>query len=103
MATAQTVWGIDVGRSALKAIKLRAGAEGKVEILAHDYIEHEKILSEPDANRQELIAQVLEKFLSRNDITKDQVFVSVPGQHTLSRFTKLPPVAPKRIPDIVRY
>ena len=46
MATAQTVWGIDVGRSALKAIKLRAGADGKVEILAHDYIEHEKILSE---------------------------------------------------------
>ncbi|MBI4718507.1 MAG: type IV pilus assembly protein PilM [Planctomycetes bacterium] len=103
MATTQAVWGIDVGRCALKAIKLRAGAEGQVEVVAHDYVEHAKILSQPDADRHELIAAALEKFLSRNDITKDRVVVSVPGQHTLARFTKLPPVAPKRIPDIVRY
>ncbi len=102
MASAQTVWGIDVGRCALKAIKIRA-AEDKVEIVAHDYIEHAKILSQPDADRAELIRAALEKFLSRNDISKDAVVVSVPGQHTLARFTKLPPVAPKRIPDIVRY
>ncbi|MCH7992977.1 MAG: type IV pilus assembly protein PilM [Planctomycetes bacterium] len=103
MASTQAVWGIDVGRCALKAIKLRSAADGKVEVLGHDYVAHESILSEPDANRQELISAALEKFLSRNDITKDQVVVSVPGQHTLARFTKLPPVAPKRIPDIVRY
>ncbi len=103
MATAQAVWGIDVGRCALKAVRLRAGAEGKIELLAHDYIEHAKILSQPDADRHELIAAALEKFLSHNDISKDRVVVSVPGQHTLARFTKLPPVAPKRIPDIVRY
>lgn len=103
MASTQAVWGLDVGRRALKAIKLRPAADGKVEVLAHDYIAHEKILSEPDAIRQELIAAALEKFLSRNDLTKDPVIVSVPGQHTLARFTKLPPVAAKRIPDIVRY
>ena len=103
MATTQAVWGIDVGRCALKAVRMRVAAEGKVEIVAHDYLEHAKILSQPDADRQELIANALEKFLSRNDISKDRVVVSVPGQHTLARFTKLPPVAPKRIPDIVRY
>jgi len=103
MATTQAVWGIDVGRCALKAIKLRPGADGKVEVLAFDYVEHAKILSQPDADRHALIGAALEKFLSRNDVSKDQVFVSVPGQHTLARFTKLPPVAPKRIPDIVRY
>lgn len=103
MAVAQTIWGIDLGRCALKAIKLRSVGEGKVEILAHDYVEHSKILSQPDADRPALIAAALEKFLSRNDITRDHVFVSVPGQHTLARFTKLPPVQPKRIPDIVRY
>lgn len=103
MASVQSVWGIDVGRCALKAIKLRAAGDGKVEVVAHDYVEHAKILTQPDADRPALIAAALEKFLSRNDITKDQVFVSVPGQHTLARFTKLPPVADKRIPDIVRY
>lgn len=103
MATAATIWGIDIGRCALKAIKLRMGPEGAVEILGFDYVEHAKILSQPDANRHELIAAALEKFLSHNDLSKDQVVVSVPGQHTLARFTKLPPVAPKRIPDIIRY
>jgi type IV pilus assembly protein PilM len=103
MASAQAVWGIDVGRCALTAIKLRAGADGNVEILAHDFIEHAQILSQPDADRPALIQSALEQFLSRNDISKDKVIVSVPGQHTLARFTKLPPVALKRIPDIVRY
>ena len=103
MATAQAIWGIDLGRCALKAIKLRVASEGQVEILAKDYVEHPTILSQPDADRLELIRAALEKFLSRNDISKDEVVVSVPGQHTLARFTKLPPVAPKRIPDIVRY
>jgi type IV pilus assembly protein PilM len=103
MASAQAVWGIDVGRCALKAIKLRVAADGKVEIVAHDYVEHAKILSQPDADRHALIGAALEKFLSHNDTSKDHIVVSVPGQHTLARFTKLPPVAAKRIPDIVRY
>ena len=103
MAKNQAVWGLDLGRCALKAVKLRVGADDKVEIAAHDYIEHAKILSQPDADRVELISSALEKFLSRNDISKDAVVIGVPGQHTLARFTKLPPVAPKKIPDIVRY
>ncbi len=103
MANTQAVWGIDLGRCALKAIKLRVGADDKVEIVACDYIEHDQDLSQAEDKRHELIAAALEKFLSRNDISKDAVAVSVPGQQTLARFTKLPPVAPKRIPDIVRY
>lgn len=103
MAGSQSVWGIDVGRTALKAVKLRSTGDDNIEVQAVEFVEHAKVLSQPDANRPELIAAALEKFLSRNDISKDQVVVSVPGQHTLSRFTKLPPVAPKRIPDIVRY
>ena len=91
MASAQTIWGIDIGRCALKALKLRLTGDNKVEIIAHDYVEHAKILSQPDADRHQLIASALEKFLSRNDLSKDRVVVSVPGQHTLSRFTKLPP------------
>jgi len=103
MAIVRAVWGIDIGRCALTAVKLRPGAEDRVELVAAEYIEHSKILSQPDADRHELIAEALETFLSRNDISKDDVLVSVPGQQTLARFTKLPPVAPKKIPDIVRY
>jgi len=102
MASVQTVWGIDVGRCALKALKLRL-TEEKVEVVACQHIEHEKILTQADADRGALIRSALEKLLSQHDLSKDRVVVSVPGQHTLARFTKLPPVAAKRIPDIVKY
>ncbi|MCK4659039.1 MAG: type IV pilus assembly protein PilM [Phycisphaerae bacterium] len=103
MAGGRTVWGLDVGKCALKALKIRAGADGNIELLASDYIEHEQMLSEPDADREALIASALETFLSRNDITDVPVVVGVPGQHTLARFSKLPPVESKKIAEIVRY
>ncbi|MFH0982152.1 MAG: type IV pilus assembly protein PilM [Planctomycetota bacterium] len=103
MASGQTVWGLDVGKCALKALKIRATPDGKTELLALDYIEHEQILSQPDVDREALIAAALEQFLSRNDITDTPVVVGVPGQHTLARFSKLPPVEAKKIAEIVRY
>jgi len=102
MATGKAVWGIDIGHSALKALKLRAAGD-KAEVLAFDFIEHAKVLSQPDADRNALIAEALVKLSSRHVMAKDKLVVAVPGQQTLSRFTKLPPVEPKKIPDIVRY
>lgn len=103
MASGQTVWGIDVGRSALKAIRLRALTEGLVEVVGQTYVEHETILTDSSTDRDLKITQALQKFLSQNDISSDQVVVSVPGQHTLARFSPLPPVDAKKIPDLVRY
>ncbi len=103
MAGATAIWGIDLGRCSLKAIKLRPGADGKVDIVGQELIEHAKMLSQPDTDRHEVVSSAIEKFLARNDISKDKVVVGVPGQHTLARFSKLPPVEPKKIPDIVRY
>jgi len=102
MATHRACWGIDVGQCALKAVKMRQAGE-RVEVLAFDIVDHPQILSEPDADAPALIRRALEKFLSRNDLTGAQVAVSVPGHQTFSRFTKLPPVEPKKIPDIVRF
>ncbi len=107
MAGPQTVWGIDVGKCALKAVKLRIGADKSVEAVAADYVEHAKILTQADADPEALWSAALEKFLSRNDISNDKVVVSVPGQQTLARFSKLPPLdkkeMKKKLPDLVRY
>jgi type IV pilus assembly protein PilM len=97
------VWGIEIGHAALKAVKLRHADNGMVELVAFDLIEHPKILSQPDANPEELIRAALEKFASRNEWKGDQIVIGVPGQQTFSRFTKLPPVDEKKIPDIVRF
>src|SRR5919197_4525714 len=96
------VWGIDLGQCALKALRLE-DVEGEVTATAFDYVEYPKILSQPDADPDQLIREALEKFLSRNTLRGDTVAISVPGQSGLARFVKLPPVEEKKIPDIVRF
>lgn len=107
MASSNAVWGIDIGQCALKAIKLRPAENGRVEAVAFDVIEHEKILSQPDADRDELIAAALQKFTSRNETQGDKCIVGVPGQQTFARFCKMPPIDLKKdarkIHDLVRY
>ncbi len=48
------VWGIDVGQCALKAVRLEV-KDGQVVATAFEYIEHPKILSQPDADPDELL------------------------------------------------
>ncbi len=102
MAKAKTVWGIDIGQCALKALKLRI-VEGQLQVEAFDVIEHAKILSQPEVDRAGMIRTALEQFQSRNNLEGSMVCVSVPGQSSFTRFVKLPPVEPKKIPDIVRF
>lgn len=102
MPSTKTVWGIDVGQCALKALKLQ-WRDGKLRALGFDVIEHAKILSQPDADEQALIRSALAKFLSRNSIKGSTLVISVPGQASFTRFIKLPPVEMKKIPEIVRY
>jgi type IV pilus assembly protein PilM len=104
MAKTGSVWGIDLGQCALKALRCREGDEpGTIVAEAFDYIEYPKMLGQPDANAPELLAEALETFLSRNSLAGDRVAISVSGQSGLSRFIKLPPVETKKIPDIVKY
>jgi len=104
MAEIRGVWGIDIGLAGLKAIRL-VYAEAARQVLAthFDYIPHPKILSQPDANPEELIAQALDLFLSRNKLEGDSVAISVPGQSALARFIQLPPVEASKVGEIVKY
>ncbi len=107
MASGIAVWGIDIGQCALKAIKLRPAEGGQVEALAFDIVEHPKILSQPDADRDALLAESLKTFVSRNQVQGDRFVVGIPGQQTFARFCKMPPIDlkkdAKKIHDLVRY
>lgn len=103
MAKTEAVWGIDVGQCSLKALRCTRGEDGTMVATAFDYIEYPKILSQPDANPDELIKEALEQFLSRNEVVGDKVAISVSGQAGLSRFFKPPPVDAKTLPDIVKF
>jgi len=104
MASGSYVWGIDIGKCALKALRCRvSGDPRKLEAVACEYIEYPMILSQPEADPVELVQAALEQLLSRNDLKGDKVAVSVPGNLGLSKFIKLPPIESKKIPDIVKY
>ena len=104
MAKIQAVWGIDIGNTSLKALRCSLAAEpGKVEALACDFIEHSKVLSLPGTDATEVLAETLQTFLSRNTVKGDRIAISVSGQNTISRFLPLPPVNPKKIPDVIKY
>jgi type IV pilus assembly protein PilM len=102
MAAPLGVWGIDIGQCALKALRVEL-VDGQVTATAFDYVEHPKILSQPDADPDQLTREALEQFLSRNSLKGDLVVIGVPGQSGLARFVKLPPVEEKKIGDIVRF
>ncbi|WP_165224477.1 type IV pilus assembly protein PilM [Aquisphaera insulae] len=104
MAKIQAVWAIDIGQAALKALKLVPGPNpDEVVAEAFDFIEYPKILSQPDADPEELVREALATFTDRNDVKGSKVAIAVPGQAGLVKFIKLPPVEKKRIPDIVKF
>ncbi len=104
MAKKETVWGIDIGNTSLKAIRCRRSSElGKIEAIGFDFIEHSKIMSQPGAEPGEILAETLKEFLNRNSLRGDRIAISVSGQNTISRFLKLPPVDVKKVSDIIRY
>jgi type IV pilus assembly protein PilM len=104
MAEERGFWGIEIGQAGLKALRIQSveGA-GKAVATNFDYIAHAKLLSQPDAVPEELIATALDTFLSRNDVRGDAVAISVPAQQTLARFIQLPPVEQSKVGQIVQY
>src|SRR5512145_962773 len=95
-------WGIDLGNRALKAVKLvRDG--GRFRVDDYDIIEHEQILSMAGDNKESLINSALTQFGQRHSLKGTSVAIAVSGQSSFARFIKLPPVEPKRIPEIVKF
>ena len=102
MATPRFAWGIDIGNRALKAIRLvRDGERLRVDDV--DVIEHEQILSTAGDNRESLIHTALANFVARHEVKGGIFGIGVSGQASFARFIKLPPVEPKKIPEIVRF
>ena len=104
-AEADMVWAIDIGNNSLKALHLST-ERGVVEVVGFDNIRHGKILSGDgvtDAEREELVALTLRKFVNKYDLSMDEIIISVPSQNSFARFVNLPPVEEKRIPEMVKF
>ncbi|MGQ9589691.1 MAG: type IV pilus assembly protein PilM [Planctomycetota bacterium] len=98
-----TIWSVDLGKSALKAVKVRRD-RGNVEILAVDKVDYAPSAAGP-ATGPEATAQVREAlsvFRARNEV-RDPLIVMHPGQGTFSRFIKIPAFDQKKLKDMVKY
>src|SRR5204863_4583587 len=102
MASARFAWGIDIGNRALKAVKLVRDGDN-VRVDDFELIEHDTVLSNAGDNRESLITSALASFVQRHPMKGGVVGVGVSGQSSFARFIKLPPVEPKKIPEIVRF
>jgi type IV pilus assembly protein PilM len=102
MANKNEAWGIDVGANAIKAVKLvRAGADVRVE--EFEVLPFKQVLTTPDLDVDQTIQVGLDQIMQKYEMDKARVVVSVPGNMAFARFAKLPPVEPKKIPDIVKF
>jgi len=102
MTSKKTVWGLDVGRSALKAVELR-DLQGKVELCAFELIEYPPAPSDAQADPRQLARDAIGQFLDRRDLSGCHVAVSTPGRGSCTRFVHLPPIESSRVPNLVRY
>ncbi len=102
MATNNESWGIDVGSSAVKAVKLvRSGGEVRMEHF--EILKYKEVLTAPDVDREEAIQLQLDALVQKHGLENAHVVASVPGNMAFARFASLPPVEPKKIPDIVKF
>ena len=94
-----TVWSIDLGKSSLKAVRLKRD-RGNLEILAVDKVDYP--LGDGSEDPAALAGEAFGVFISRNSV-KDPVVVAHPGQGTFSRFIKMPAFDDKKVNEMVGY
>lgn len=103
MASESMCWGVELGASAIKALKLGATSDGSVEVIDFAVIPHKKVLSTPGLDADDAMRVAIGQLASQYDLENTPIAVSVPGHQAFARFAKLPPVEPKKVPDIVKF
>jgi type IV pilus assembly protein PilM len=102
MAAPKAAWGIEIGAFAIKALRLERTGED-VRVVDFAVIPHKKVLTTPDLDQDEMVRLGLGQFISQKNLEGEHLVMSVPGHTAFARFAKLPPVEPKKVPDIVKF
>ena len=99
----KAAWGIDVGQYGFRAMKLEQTSQGlqAADFAVIDY--PESLASLPTASHDQVIRQAITEFLAGHNLKGAAVVVGVPGRNSQARFVALPPVEPKKIPQIVEF
>ena len=97
---AQGVWGIDISRYSIKAVRLERTKEG-ILLTAMDVV---NIPGSTDIEHAEkYVLEGLIDLKKRMKIGSEPVACSMPGHSTFNRIIKLPPVEEDKMAEIVKY
>jgi len=102
MARVRTAWGMEIGAAAIKAVRLQRDGD-EVSVTDFAVVPHKKVLATPDVDQDDLTRLSLGQFISQKSLDGEMLVISVPGHAAFARFAKLPPVDPKKVPDIVKF
>jgi type IV pilus assembly protein PilM len=93
---------MEIGASAIKAVRLQREGD-EVSVTDFAVVPHKKVLATPDVDQDDLTRLSLGQFISQKSLDGEMLVISVPGHAAFARFAKLPPVDPKKVPDIVKF
>ena len=102
MARVRAAWGMEIGAAAIKAVRLQRDGD-EVSVTDFAVVPHKKVLATPDVDQDDLTRLSLGQFISQKSLDGEMLVMSVPGHAAFARFAKLPPVDPKKVPDIVKF
>lgn len=91
-----------MGYGAIKALKVENDG-GNLKVLDFAVINHPKVLSTPELDQNDAMRVALGTLVSKHDLANARVSISIPGHQSFARFATLPPVEPKKVPDIVKF
>lgn len=97
---ANAVWGLDIGNSAIKAVKVVRTADG-CQIDEFDIVDIP--VSEDEKDRPKRVQAALQTLTSNHRFGGDPVFVAVAGNVCLHREFQLPPGSEDKLADLVQY
>ncbi|MDG2055513.1 MAG: type IV pilus assembly protein PilM [Phycisphaerales bacterium] len=102
MANRKAAWGIEIGAHAIKGIRLERTGDS-IEVSDFAVIPHTRVLTTPDLDADEMVRLSLGQFIAQKTLEGEHLVMTVPGHAAFARFAKLPPVEPKKVPDIVKF
>jgi type IV pilus assembly protein PilM len=98
-------WGIDVGTSSLKTVRLSSSGAGQVVADAAILAEHSKPLyhAANEADELKVLAETLESFRKTHAPKGERICVGLPGRLTLTREVQTPPVDAAKLAKLIAF
>lgn len=103
MFGSSAAWGIDLGHSAVKAVRMARRGNALV-IQAFELVDLSKVSVEGKATREERLRAAINILIKKYGLRSEKIWLSIPAKSgVLSKFIQLPPVDRKKIPEMVKF